>query len=82
VVCGDNDLLPPGRPAVADGNLYSADLVHATTRGHVAIAAAAVRPPASRIPAAEFSTGAEMRVAAVIPMAQHRNHDDSAGSPP
>lgn len=44
-------------PAVADRDLYSADLVHASARGHAVIAAAAVRELAGRIAAGGFSTG-------------------------
>ena len=36
-------------PAAGDRNLYSADLVHATARGHAVIAAATVRALASRV---------------------------------
>jgi lysophospholipase L1-like esterase len=42
-----------GHPAVGDRDLYSADLVHASARGHAVIAAATVRALA-----AEFSAGA------------------------
>jgi lysophospholipase L1-like esterase len=44
-------------PAVADRDLYSADLVHASARGHAVIAAATVRALAGRIAARGFSTG-------------------------
>ncbi|WP_329370853.1 SGNH/GDSL hydrolase family protein [Streptomyces sp. NBC_00669] len=46
-----------GHPASADRDLFSADRVHASARGHAVIAATTIRALASRIPAAEFSTG-------------------------
>ncbi|MEE4545636.1 SGNH/GDSL hydrolase family protein [Streptomyces sp. V4-01] len=44
-------------PAVADRDLYSADPVHASARGHAVIAAATVRALSGRIAAGGFSTG-------------------------
>lgn len=40
-------------PAVADRDLFSADLVHASARGHAVIAAATVRTLAAAMPASE-----------------------------
>ena len=48
-----------GHPASADRDLFSADRVHASARGHAVIAAATIRALAPRIPAADFSTGAQ-----------------------
>lgn len=46
-----------GHPASSDRDLFSADRVHASARGHAVIAATTIRALASRIPTAEFSTG-------------------------
>lgn len=46
-----------GHPASADRDLFSADRLHASARGHAVIAATTIRALASRVPTAGFSTG-------------------------
>ncbi|SEG58248.1 Lysophospholipase L1 [Actinacidiphila yanglinensis] len=46
-----------GHPASSDRDLFSADRLHASARGHAVIAATTIRTLASRIPAAGLSTG-------------------------